>query len=152
LRTAAVALDAKDSLGLSFRFDVHVDGIDLGGWASCTGLRVDFELLGIEEGGTNTHTCWIPDRIKYEKVTLTRAMTRVDSAKVASWLASCVDKSTGGTAKIILRDARGAEVASWSLTNVLPRSWRGPELTASQASVAMETLELVHEGFLHGGG
>jgi phage tail-like protein len=142
--------DTKDSLGLSFRFDVHVDGIDLGGWASCTGLKVDFELFKILEGGTNTHACWVPDRIHYEKLTLTRAMTRDDSAKVAQWLSSCVDRSSGGTAKIILRDARGAEVASWSLTNVLPKSWKGPDLTAKDGTVAIETLELVHEGFLQG--
>ena len=75
--------DTKDSLGLSFRFDVHVDGIDLGGWASCTGLKVDFELFKFLEGGP-TPTPAGAGSNHYDKLTLTRAMTRDDSAKVRS--------------------------------------------------------------------
>ena len=33
---------------------------------------------------------------------------------------------------------------------MLPRSWKGPDLLAKDGTVAVETLELVHEGFLHG--
>jgi phage tail-like protein len=39
-------------------------------------------------------------------------------------------------------------VASWSLQNVLPNMWKGPALNATSREVALETLELVHEGFL----
>ena len=94
--------------------------MELGGWASCTGLRVDFKLKEILEGGTNGHACYVPDRISYPRVTLTRAMTADDSPKVAQWLATYVDKASGGTAEITLNDARGTRIASWTLHNVLP--------------------------------
>lgn len=134
--------------GLTMRFDVHIDDIDLGGWATCAGLEVNFGLLEWKEGGTNTHSYWLPDRVKYEKITLTRPMTKEDSGKLSRWLSRCIDKEEGGTAKITLRDAHASEVCSWSLRNVLPSSWKGPQLDATGTKVAFETLVLVHEGFL----
>jgi phage tail-like protein len=143
-----VPLQNDARLGLAFRFDVDVDGIDLGGWESCRGLRVDFGLKRIREGGTNDHSYWLPDQIEYDKISLTRAMTKLDSARVTHWLSSCIDKKDGGTARITLKDAHNEEVASWSLRNVLPYSWEGPALAAKDSQVAIETLVLVHEGFL----
>ena len=135
-------------LGLSMRFAVVVDGVDLGGWATCAGLAVTFNLVERTEGGVNDRTVWLPGRIKYPKVTLTRAMTAPDSAKVMKWLSSMIDKDRGGTAKITLFDAHNEEVSSWSLQNVLPWAWTGPTLNATSKDVAVEKLELVHEGFL----
>lgn len=135
-------------LGLSMRFAVVVDGVDLGGWAKCEGLAVSFNLEERVEGGVNDRTVWLPGRIKYPKVSLTRAMTAPDSAKVMKWLSSMIDKDRGGTAKITLFDAHNEEVSSWSLQNVLPWAWTGPTLNAISKDVAVEKLELVHEGFL----
>jgi phage tail-like protein len=39
-------------------------------------------------------------------------------------------------------------VAKWTLKNAVPQSWKGPQLSATGKGVAMETLEIVHEGFL----
>jgi phage tail-like protein len=141
LQTAAM-------LGLATRFDVVVDGIDLGGWASCDGLSVDFDLQEIKEGGTNDHVYYLPNRLKYNKIKLVRAMTKADSAKLTGWLSSCVDSGDGGTARIALKDAHNDEVASWSLRNVRPSSWEGPSLSADGKAIAKETLVLAHEGFL----
>ena len=135
-------------LGLSMRFAVVVDGVDLGGWAKCEGLAVTFGLEERVEGGVNDRTVWLPGRIQYPTVSLTRAMTAPDSAKVMKWLSSMVDKQQGGTAKITLFDAHNKEVSSWSLQNVLPSSWTGPTLNATSKEIAVEKLELVHEGFL----
>jgi phage tail-like protein len=136
-----------DQLGLTCRFKVDVDHTDLGGWESCKGLQVDFNLTEIREGGTNDHSYWLPNQIKYDKITLTRAMSKSDSGKVQDWLSRNVDKSVGGTATITLLDAQGQKVQTWTLQNVLPLSWQGPSLTAQDSKVAIETLVLVHEGF-----
>jgi phage tail-like protein len=140
---------AKDELlGLSARFEVVVDAIDLGSWESCAGLKVDFGLYEWKEGGNNHHSYWLPDRLKYEKITLTRAMSATDSGRLMGWLSSCVDKDRGGTAKITLRDAKHGEVCSWTLKNVLPSGWEGPSLDAKADKFAIEKLVLAHEGFL----
>ncbi len=135
-------------LGLEMRFEVVVDGIDLGGWASCQGLAVSFNPQPILEGGNYEHEIWLSGRLKYDSVKLVRAMNAQDSPSVMLWLRSKVDDYTGSTAQITLQDARLGTVAAWSLRNVYPKSWSGPTLSATSHNIAVETLELVHEGFL----
>ena len=68
--------------GLIMRFDVIVDGIDLGAWSSCDGLKVDFGLKEIKVGGNNECKVYLPDRVNYPHLVLKRAMTASDSGKV----------------------------------------------------------------------
>jgi phage tail-like protein len=143
-----MALSSDARLGLAMRFKVVVDGVDLGGWESCHGLAVDFHPKAIKEGGENGYVHWLPDRADYQPIKLTRAMTSSDAGHVQSWLSSKVGNYTGGTAQITLFDAWGGPVHTWSLRNVFPKSWLGPDMKASVKDIAIETLELVHEGFL----
>jgi phage tail-like protein len=142
------ALSGDTMLGMVMRFAVEVDGLDLGGWAQCQGLVVNFDGDQVEEGGNNDYMLFLPKRTKYEKITLARAMNKADSAKVMSWLAEKVRDESKGTAQITLHDAHGEKVATWSLQGVYPLKWSGPQLNADGRGVAMETLELFHEGFL----
>lgn len=142
-------------LGLSARFTVEVDQVNLGGWGKCTGLAVEFVSIPWEEGGNYDYQPILPDKIKYSPVTLKRAMSKDESAQVQRWLASKVgsymnasSSGGGGTAKITLCDPHGIPVASWRLRGVYPSKWEGPELDGSSGGIAMETLVLVHEGFL----
>jgi phage tail-like protein len=135
-------------LGLVNRFLVEVDGIDLGGWSRCQGLAVDFAPEEVKEGGAHDHVHYLAGHVSYPAVTLTRAISAADFTKVQRWLASMVSDYTGGTATIALLDSRAQEVARWSLRNVYPARWKGPDLNSTGHDVATETLELVHEGFL----
>jgi phage tail-like protein len=145
-------------LGMSMRFRVSVDGINLGSWATCAGLAVDFKNRRVAEGGNYEYSVILPDRVEYRAVTLRRAMSQMESARVQQWLTGVVSgwyntasPSDFGprTAEIELFDASGsAVVASWTLRNVYPSKWTGPDLDAAGSRVAFEALELVHEGFL----
>jgi phage tail-like protein len=173
-----MTLSLSSLLGLTTRFHVVVDGVDLGGWGKCSGLRVDFKPEQIDEGGNYDYRPILPGRLDYSPITLERAMKADDSAKVQRWLASRVDSwvhaassahsfaeqavnmvsnaigagnvlgGAGGTAQITLCDANGVPVITWALRNVYPSKWFGPELDAKTAGIAMEKLELIHEGFL----
>ncbi len=142
----ALAQDAL--LGVAMRFRVEVDGIDLGGWNRCSGLSVNFDPQAVKEGGAHDHVQYLSGHISYSSVTLVRAITATDFDKVQGWLAGKADDYAGGTASITLLDAHGEKVATWALRNVFPSSWKGPDLNATANAVALETLELVHEGFL----
>lgn len=144
-------------LGLAMRFRCSVDGIDLGSWSSCAGLAVEFKSRRVAEGGNYEYSVILPERVEYRAVTLRRAMSQQESAIVQGWLQAMV----GGwynaanprdfgprTALIELFDATGSAVASWTLRNVYPSKWTGPDLDATGNRVALEALELVHEGFL----
>lgn len=142
-------------LGLTTRFLVEVDGVNLGGWGRCSGLTVDFKTKPIEEGGNYDYQPILADKIVYTPVRLERAMSASESAQVQRWLSQKASSwmhapasGGGGTAQITLCDAKGTPVASWRLRNVYPAKWDGPKLDSMGAGVAYETLELVHEGFL----
>ena len=145
-------------LGMSMRFRVSVDGINLGSWATCAGLSVEFKNRRVAEGGNYEFSMILPDRVEYKAVTLRRAMSQQESALVQQWLTGVVSgwynaaspRDFGPrTAEIELFDASGsAVVASWTLRNVYPARWSGPDLDATGSRIAIEALELVHEGFL----
>lgn len=150
-----MSINVSAMLGLQTRFRVSVSGVDLGGWSKCTGLAVEFKAKPIHEGGNYEYQPILPDHIAYQPITLERAMNAKDSANVQKWLRSQVadymtadSSGNGGTATITLFDSHGAAVASWSLRNVYPAGWDGPELSVATFGIAVERLKLVHEGFL----
>lgn len=165
-------------LGLQNRFLVTIDGVNLGGWGKCSGLRVDFNPEKILEGGNYDYKPILPGQMDYENIVLERAMNAVDSAQVQRWLAAKVNGwvhamgsahgavaqgmnavgslvgagsiggAAGSTAQITLCDPDGKPIVSWQLRGVYPARWTGPELDATTAGIAKEKLELAHEGFL----
>ena len=50
------------------------------------------------------------------------------------------------TISIVLRDDTGAEKIRWNVKNAWPSKWSGPSLDAGSSDVAIESIELVHEG------
>ena len=134
--------------GLAMRFDVVIGGMDLGGWSSCDGLKVDFGLLAIRSGGNNDFDVYLPDKMKYTNLTLKRGINARDSAQVMSWLRAMKNTLEGQDATVTLRDSHNEPVSEWTFASVRPKSWKGPTLGATTKEVAMEMLELVHEGFL----
>jgi len=47
---------------------------------------------------------------------------------------------------IILMDSEGNEKWRWSFERAYPVKWTGPDLKADSSAVAVETLELAHNG------
>ena len=47
---------------------------------------------------------------------------------------------------IVLLDRKGDEVARWNFVRAWPTKWNGPALNAEGSDIAIETLELAHEG------
>ena len=51
------------------------------------------------------------------------------------------------TAEIAVLDGGGETVARWRLQGIYPVRWSGPTLDTGTNTVALEVLELVHNGF-----
>ncbi|WNV87980.1 phage tail protein [Umezawaea sp. Da 62-37] len=145
------------SMGMAMRFQVVVDEvINLGGWRSCKGLSVEFDVdwVGMV-GGHYDYQRPLPTQLKYGAIKLERVVTAKDSPRVQAWLRDMVDvwmngdgSYTGSQVDIALYDPSAAKVAEWTLVNAYPKSWRGPDLDAKSGDFAIEALELIHEGFL----
>ena len=130
---------------LGFRFRVELDGIISGGFSDVGGLAVELETESYEEGGVNHFTHELPTRLSHSNVTLERGVT--DSEDLWNWMNAAVrgppDRKTG---QILLHDANGVPVRGWEFKNGYPVRWEGPELSADQGVIAIETLEIAHQG------
>ena len=132
-------------------FMVKVDDEDLGTFTSVEGLGVEVDIEEREEGGNQFFVHQIPGRLRYTNIKLTRVING-DTQKVAKWFAGMASGVKRSNAQIVAKTADGAHVvAQWGLLNAVPVRWTGPKLSADSLTVATETLELAHHGFLDPG-
>jgi phage tail-like protein len=99
------------------------------------------------EGGLNTYVRKFPGRLKQTNLTLKRGI--VDKLMWDWFYATSIGRITfrGGTISVF--DPSGKqEVLTWRFVQAFPARWVGPELNAAQNSVAVETLELCHQGLI----
>ena len=135
---------------VSLRFQVRVDRFGtLGLWTKCEGIGVEYDVMEYKEGGQNGFIHRLPGRAKYANVKLTRPIDK-NSSKVADWMASVQSTVTRDTAEITVLDPAGDVVATWNLAGVFPARWTGPTLDVGGNQVAIETLEIAHNGFIRG--
>lgn len=139
---------SKESLGLVNRFKVEIGGHELGNWSKCEGLDVSWETAEYRAGDAGNYRWYFPGFTKYSVIKVTRAASP-ESKKVHEWLQKHSFSHKKETGKVILYDSAYKEVMSWELVEVMPSKWSITPFDANGSSVAVETLELVHEGFLH---
>lgn len=140
-------MSERVNYGLSPCFKVTLDDqTDLGQWTKCEGLTVEYEVQEVKEGGNNEYVHRWPGRTKLQNIKLTRPVDK-DTQKVADWLASVGSDPKRSTAEIAVLDGGGGTVATWRLQGIYPVRWSGPTLDTGANSVALEVLELVHNGF-----
>lgn len=137
-------------LGLVNRFQVTVTPgeVNLGSWAKVEGLDVTFDTPDYRAGDNPNFLYFCPGNTKYSNVRFIRATSKDDSPKVKKWLSDNALKFAHGEVKIVLNDAHHDEVMSWTLRDAIPKKWSINNFEAGGSSVAVETLEIIHGGFL----
>ncbi len=132
---------------LNMRFEFTVDGIDLGSFTALDGLNATIEFEEYREGGENTYVHRLPSRVTYTPVVLSRPVDK-HSGNLAAWFASMQLQPIPLTASITAFDGNNDAVASWSLAGVYPAKYTGPSFSAGGNEVAIEKIELSHDGFV----
>ena len=118
----------------------------VGAFAEVKGLGGDLEVLPYAEGGVNDHVHQLPVRHTWSRLTLRRGVVR-DMA-LWLWYQAGLTRSLGARrdgAVVLMNDA-GEPVMTWVFFGGLASKWIGPELNASQSQVAIDGLEIAHEG------
>ena len=136
---------------LGFRFAVEIDSLIVGGFAAVEGLEVEVDTEPYEEGGVNDYTHVLPSRTNHETITLRRGLT--DADELWGWLRDTqhgrIERRNG---RVLVLDTTGEEAFGWEFVDAFPVRWRGPEFSADDGAVAIEVLELAHEGLHRHGG
>jgi phage tail-like protein len=129
------------------RFEVKVDGIEVGSFTACEGLGAEYEVFEYREGGQNGFTHRLPGPLKYSPIRLTRPVDE-HSGPLATWFSTFRGSASRHTGSITAFDHQGNRIAQWDLIDLYPSRWTGPSFSADGNAVAKEMLELVHNGFL----
>lgn len=130
---------------LGFNFLVEIEGLIVGGFSEVSGLESSIEVETRREGGLNSFAHQLPGPASYANLTLTRGLT--DVSTLWNWYHSVTQgiiQRKNGT--IMLLDQQDIPVMWWDFRNAYPVRWAGPRLNASSSEVAVEHLELAHEG------
>lgn len=132
-----------------FVFKVEVEGLLVGGFSEVSGLQAEVETETYREGGENEYVHKLVKGTTYPNLVLKRGIT--DSDLLWRWHRNVVNgKIERRNCRIILLDCQGNEKWHWLCQDAFPVKWNGPDFKADTSSVAIETLELVHNGIQKG--
>ncbi len=129
----------------SYNFLVEIDGITRAGFRECSGLDTSTDVATYREGTDPLTLRQLPGLVKHSSITLKWGLT--DDHELWDWrdqVASGRIQRKNGS--IILLDDTGAEKVRWNFREGWPTKWTGPSFNATGNEVAIETLEIIHEG------
>ncbi|MGD8594443.1 MAG: phage tail protein [Gammaproteobacteria bacterium] len=131
----------------AYNFLVEIDGITRAGFRECSGLDTAQDPIEYREGseGKNLTSKKLPGLVKYSNVSLKWGIT--DDAELWDWRKTVMDAAIERkNGSIVLLDDAGEEKARWNFVEGWPTKWTGPSFNATGNEVAIETLEIAHEG------
>jgi phage tail-like protein len=120
--------------------------VALGQFQEVRGLGGELEVTSYAEGGVNDHVHQLPVRHTWGRVSLRRGL--IAGPGLWFWYMAGLSGSLGARrdGAIILLTSAGLPAVGWVFRAGLAARWSGPELTAMDSTVAVEGLEIAHEG------
>jgi phage tail-like protein len=128
------------------RFRVEVDGLQASGFSEISFGPCGTEVIEYREGN-DVAVRKLPGLTRYGNVILKRGIT--SSLELYQWHRQVVDGQIGNARRnvvITLMDETRSDVARFLLHNAWPTKYEVGTLDASGNDVAIESLELTHEG------
>lgn len=128
-----------------FRFRVEVEGIEQAGFSEVSGFDASIDVVEYREGTDVITPRKLPGLVKYGNISLKWGVT--DSMDLYEWLQECVEGTVSRkTVTIIAINEEGDDVATWQVIEAWPAKYTAPDFNATASEVAIELLELAHEG------
>ena len=125
-------------------FELDIQGHSIGYFTEVTGLSAEVETLAYSEGGMNEFQHKLPTRVKYPNLVLKRGMTT--KSDLQTWFQKSHTKAERTSISLTMLDQGGETIRTWSFENAYPIKWTGPNFNAAQSALAVEQIEIAHEG------
>ena len=139
-------LDSSSTLALARTAALAaLTDVAAGGFSECVGLEMSLDIKEYEEGGNNGYVRKFPTRVKWANITLKKGR----GAGTALWdwhYGFVTGRGKRRDGLIALLDDRQLPRQIWYFRRGLPLKYTGPTLNAQQSSVAIEAIEIAHEG------
>jgi phage tail-like protein len=124
-----------------------------GAFQECSGLDLEMDVGEYVEGGRNNGVLQRAGRVKPARIVLRRGMLHPVGGRVNAdlwrWFADVVDgvlplRRYDGIVEVL--DDQKNVAAKWTFDRGLPAKIVGPQLNARTGEVAVEELQIAHEG------
>lgn len=128
-----------------FNYLIEIDGLLTGGFSQVEGLGGRIEVENVRDGGSLGAPRQQLGGTTWDNLVLTRGLVEIDT--LWNWFeatARGVIKRKSGT--IVLLDRKQLPITMWNFRGALPVHWSGPSLNATSGELAVERLELAHQG------
>ena len=128
----------------AFNFLVEIQGIARAAFSEVTGLGSETAVIEYRTGDEYL-TRKLPGLTRFANIVLRHGITQ--DRELWDWRQNIVDGNPDRRNGMIkLLDDQRNEVLRWNFRNGWPCKWEGPAFNAKSNEVAIETIEIAHEG------
>jgi phage tail-like protein len=127
-------------------FRVEIDGIAGSGFLQVSGVEAEVAVIDYRSGNDRIAAVRkLPGEAKFSNLVLKRGLT--SDLSLWNWMQQTLEGqvSRRNMSVVLLNDA-GEEVLRFNFRDAWPVKWSGPSLNGETSDVAIETLEITHEG------
>ena len=130
----------------NFRFRLEIDGLDAGSFSEVSGFDATMDVVEYRAGGDPAITpTKLPGLIKYGNITLKWGSS--ETMVLYDWLIDITEGTIEKkTVTLTALDEEGSPAASWRCINAWPVKYTAPDFNGTSSEIAVETIELAHEG------
>lgn len=130
----------------NFRFRLEIDGLDAGSFSEVSGFDATLDVVEYRAGDDPAITpTKLPGLIKYGNITLKWGSS--ETMVLYDWLIDITEGTIEKkTVTLTALDEEGSPAASWRCINAWPVKYTAPDFNGTSSEVAIETIELAHEG------
>jgi phage tail-like protein len=130
----------------SMKFKVEIDGIPSTSFSEVSGIEADVAVVDYRPGNDKAPgPRKLPGEAHFTNIVLKRGLTA--DLSLWEWMQKTLDgKIERKNISIVLLNDTGEEVLRFNCLDAWPTKWTGPTLNGVGNDVAIETLEIAHEG------
>jgi phage tail-like protein len=139
------AEDERDPYG-NFYFVLELDGVEVAHFLEASGLKNACQPFEIIEGGLNSRVHKLPAQSKWDNLTLKYGTS--SKTELLEWRDKFLqdDFTARLNGSISMKNNHGDTMRRFNFTNAWPVSWEGPSFSSEGSALAIESLEIAHEG------
>jgi phage tail-like protein len=128
------------------KFKVEIEGIAGTAFSEVSGIEADVPVVDNRPGNDKAPgPRKLPGEAHFSNIVLKRGLTT--DLSLWEWMKKTMDgKIERKNISIVLLNDAGEEALRFNCVNAWPTKWTGPTLNGTANEVAIETLEIAHEG------
>jgi phage tail-like protein len=116
-----------------------------GGFSECSGIEMTMKTEGYKEGGANGFVRHFPSRVEWAAITLKKGVG--SGSTLWDWhYGFVIGRGKRRDGVIVLLNDLHVPNNVWFFRRGLPSKYTGPQMNATQNGVAIEAIEITHEG------